>query len=108
LSAKLNLQKISSNFIEILTTDFVKVKITKNILKWYKLEFNEFIEELKKNKINLTLRQKADWLEFFKEEKLKAINQSEAIFNIESQIDQLVYNLYGLTQEEILLIEEKV
>ncbi len=108
LSAKFNLQKISSNFVQILTTDFVKVKITKNILKWYKLEFNEFIEELKRNKINLTLRQKAEWLEFFKEEKLKAINQSEAIDKIDSQIDQLVYSLYGLKQEEILLIEEKV
>jgi hypothetical protein len=106
LRERRELKEISSNFMEILSTEFPKVKITKNISKWYKLEFEEFVNELKKNKITLTLKEKADWLVFFKEERMKARRRSQSIDYTDSQIDQLVNDLYGITHEEISLMLE--
>ena len=55
---------------------------------------------MSKKKIKLTLAQEAEREEYFVQESLKA-----AIDATDKAIDRLVYELYGLTKEEIKIVE---
>jgi hypothetical protein len=63
------------------------------------------MKELKKKKIELTLSQKSDWMEFFENEKVKIHHLLFEIDKENNDVDRLVYRLYGLTEEEIQIVE---
>jgi len=72
---------------------------------FYDYDFKILINEFKKKKIKLTLSQQDEWEDYFnsyKEEILKLQNQ---ISQTDKEIDQMVYELYGLTKEEIEVVE---
>ena len=69
------------------------------------LEFKEFIRELGKQKIKLSLVQQDEWEEYFDMYKSECNAISEQISTTDEQIDRLVYQLYNLTEEEISIIE---
>jgi len=99
------LQGLSKTFIDLLVSDMTLEKVSKKLTKWYDLEWKEFEKELKKLKINLYGIQKEEWYDRFTrlKENIKPLN-----FNInqtDKQIDQMVYQLYGLTKEEIEIVE---
>ena len=99
------LQGLSKTFIDLLVSDMTLEKVSKKLTKWYDLEWKEFEKELKKLKINLYGIQKEEWYDRFTrlKENIKPLN-----FNInqtDKQIDQMVYKLYGLTKEEIEIVE---
>ena len=72
---------------------------------WYLLSYNEFIAELGKKKVKLSLKEEAEWEEYFLQEARKALEIKSAIETTDKEIDQMVYQLYGLTDEEIKIIE---
>ncbi len=95
-------------------------KLTKKLQNWQELEFSEFIKELNKaikanNKLRikdgleaiptLTKKDEFEWLELFEENKQKAQVLQTQINQTEKDIDQMVYKLYGLTDEEIAIVE---
>ena len=45
-------------------------------------------------------------MQYFNEEKLKAVTLKTEIDKTQREIDQMVYELYGLTEEEIKIVEE--
>ena len=53
----------------------------------------------------LTKKDEFEWLELFEENKKKAIKLQTQIDTIEKEINQMVYGLYGLTDEEIEIVE---
>jgi hypothetical protein len=61
--------------------------------------------ELKKAKVQLSLSEEADWMIYFTEQKQKALALQSEINRIDAEIDRLVYELYGLTEEEIRIVE---
>ena len=63
------------------------------------------MKELNKQKVSLTLSQKAEWEDYFLTEKAKALTINSEIEIINNEIDQMVYQLYELTEEEIDLIQ---
>jgi hypothetical protein len=69
------------------------------------LEYAEFIKELKKKKIKLSLSQEAEWEDYFLEEQKKAVALKTQIDTTDKEINQMVYELYGLTEEEIEIVE---
>ncbi len=79
--------------------------LPKKLQDWYVLSFAEFIKELEKKKIKLSLSQKAEWEDYFLEEQKKAIVLKTKIDTTDKEIDQMVYELYGLTPEEIKIVE---
>ena len=81
------------------------IKLSKKLDKWYLLEYAEFIKELKKKKIKLSLSQEAEWEDYFLEEQKKAVALKTQIDTTDTEIDQMVYELYGLTKEEIEIVE---
>jgi hypothetical protein len=66
---------------------------------------SNFIKELKKKKIQLSLSQEAEWEDYFLAEQQKATSLKTQLDQTDKEIDQMVYELYGLTEEEISIVE---
>ncbi|NJX13945.1 Eco57I restriction-modification methylase domain-containing protein [Tamlana crocina] len=81
-------------------------KLSRKLENWHELEFAPFLKELKKLKIELTLSEESQWMDYFKMKKEEAQELQNKINKTESEIDQMVYELYGLTDEEIAIVEE--
>ncbi|MDQ3100615.1 MAG: hypothetical protein M3R08_04455, partial [Bacteroidota bacterium] len=74
---------------------------TKNLENWPSLDFKAFLQELKKLKISLSLSEEAEWMGYFNEQKAKAQALQAQIDRTESEIDRMVYAMYGLREEEV-------
>ena len=64
-------------------------------------------KELNKLKICLTLSEEAELMSYFNEQKAKAQALQAQIDRTDKEIDRMVYALYGLTEEEIKIVEGK-
>jgi len=95
-----------NNFILLLQSKFDITKPSKKLQNWHELVYGEFLKELKKNKIQLSLNEEAEWMQYFNEQKQKATELKAEIDKTDKEIDQMVYELYGLTDEEIAIVEE--
>jgi type II restriction/modification system DNA methylase subunit YeeA len=73
---------------------------------WYLLSYKEFIAELSKKKIKLALSQEAEWEDYFLQESQKTLAIKSQIDATDREIDAMVYALYGLTEEEIKVVEQ--
>jgi len=100
------LHQLSSKFIQLLSADLAVVKITKKLEKWFSLSDQEFFAEVGKQNKQLALAQKSQWLEHFNTQKQQALILQNQINQTDNEIDQMVYALYGLNQEEIEMIEK--
>lgn len=80
-------------------------KLTKKLADWYQLDFKVFHDEVKKQfKQPIPLTERDDWQALFESNKIKIEVFSAEIAQHENSIDQIVYRLFGLTNEEIALI----
>jgi hypothetical protein len=102
-----NLQKLSNKYQRSLQREFPEEleKLPKKLQNWYELSFADFAKELKKKKIKLSLSQKGEWEDYFLVEQQKALDLQAQINATDKEIDQMVYKLYGLTEEEIEVVE---
>ena len=111
------LQNISSNFIKLIYSRLNISDLSRKIENWHELEFGDFVKEFEKtrrksakeNEIEynkLSLSEEAEWMQYFNEQKLKAKELKTEINKTDKEIDQMVYELYGLTEEEIKIVEE--
>ena len=107
LSLNRELQDLSQKFQRMLLRKFDLEKLSTKLQEWYLLDFSDFIKELKRLKVKLSLSQESEWEEYFLEEKSKAIAVDSEIKNTDKEINSMVYKLYDLTDEEIKIIEEK-
>lgn len=101
------LQDLSQKFQRMLLRKFDLEKLSTKLQEWHLLDFSDFIKELKRLKVKLSLSQESEWEEYFLEEKSKAIAVDSEIKNTDKEIDSMVYRLYDLTDEEIKIIEEE-
>lgn len=84
-------------------------KLTSKLSNWHELDFSEFIKELNKaiNTVKGTPLSKKDefeWMELFEENKKKALDLKSQIDQTDKEIDRMVYELYGLTEDEIKIV----
>lgn len=106
LALNKELQEISQKFQRMIMREFGLEKISAKLQNWYLLNFDEFVKELSKAKVKLSLSQKADWEDYFIAEKLKAETLNNEITKTDKEIDGMVYELYELSENEIRIIEE--
>lgn len=85
--------------------EFGLQSLTGKLHSWHDLSYADFLRELAKAKVNLSLSQKAEWEEYFNAEQQKALNLKQKIAATDTEIDRMVYELYGLTEEEIRIVE---
>ena len=107
LTLNKQLQELSGQFHRTLGRHFGLVEISTKLKSWYQLSYGSFIRELQKKKVKLTLAQEAEWEGYFKAEAAKAQELRRTIDTTDREIDRMVYALYGLTEEEIGVVEGK-
>lgn len=62
--------------------------------------------ELDKIGAKIPAKKQIEWMALFKAEKAKIKSTQVEIEKTDKEIDQLVYQLYGLTPEEITIVEK--
>ncbi|MES2799304.1 MAG: DNA methyltransferase [Bacteroidota bacterium] len=121
-----DLQKLAPNVISIQDSyksyNLIIEKLTKLLIykysiipsqkieSWHSLSFNDFIKELNKaikavKGTPLTKKDEFEWMDLFEENKKKALELKAEIDKMDKEIDGMVYELYGLSEEEIRIVE---
>lgn len=110
----------STKFTKYLQSQFTIEKLTKKLENWYELDFGDFIKEINKaikvsnkervkNELQpikeLNKLDEMDWMDVFETKKAEAQNLKQQIVSTDKEIDAMVYELYGLTDEEIAIVE---
>ena len=106
LSLNKELQETTQKFQRALEREFELDSLPKKLQDWYLFSFTVFIKELEKKKVKLSLSQKGEWEDYFLQESKKALELKTNIDITDKEIDQMVYELYGLTKEEIEIVEK--
>ena len=105
LSLNKNLLEVSDKFQRTLQRNLKIETLPKKFQNWYLLSYNEFLKELSKKKVKLSLEDEGRLEDFFISESKKALEIKDSIDKTDKEIDQMVYKLYGLTKEEIEIVE---
>lgn len=95
----------STNFIKLIQVKFGIEKISKKLERWYLLDFASLLSEFKKVKVSLDFNSEEKLMVYFEEKKNLVYNLKTQIDHTDKEIDLMVYELYGLTEEEIQIVE---
>lgn len=106
LSLNKELIEQSQKFQRTIQRKFEIETLSKKLQDWYLLSYADFVKELAKLKIKLTLSQEAEWEDYFIPEAKKMLDIKNEIDATDKTIDKMVYELYGLTEEEIEIVEK--
>jgi hypothetical protein len=106
LSLNKEIKEASLKFQRTLQRKFDLIELPKRLEDWYLHTYSDFIKELAKKKIKLSLSDEAEWEEYFNTESKKALELKSKIDATDKEIDQMVYKLYDLTEEEIAIVEK--
>ncbi len=103
-------QMTNQKFKSFLQKNGKLAKLPGKLEKWYDLTYPDFIKELNKviktaKGTPLTKKDEFEWMELFEENKKKALELKAEIDRTDKEIDEMVYELYGLTEEEIKIVE---
>ena len=101
-----DLQDKRSRFLRRLQDNMPEVKISGALEEFDSLDFAGFVKELKKQKIKLSLVQQDEWEDYFSQYKAACSELVAKIADTDKEIDTRVYALYGLTEEEIAIVEQ--
>ena len=113
------LENLRLSFLSLIQSKYTIQKFSKKLQYWYNIEFGEFNIELEKARkkvakekeqeyTKLSLSEEAEWMQYFNEKKQNAQEQKNQINQTDKEIDQIIYELYGLSEEEIKIIENNI
>lgn len=100
LSLNSQLQDKRCRFLRRLSDNFEGVKITTALQQFDQMDFKGLMTELKKQKLSIPLKQQDEWEDFFNERVAECRELSALIKTTDEEIDNKVFDLYGLTPEE--------
>lgn len=100
------LQDKRSRFLRRLSDNFEGVKITTALQQFDTMDFKGLMAELKKQKIKLSLSQQDEWEDYFNQRVAECLDLSAQIMATDNEIDNRVFDLYGLTEEERKIVME--
>ncbi|MCK9381666.1 MAG: N-6 DNA methylase [Sulfuritalea sp.] len=99
-------QKFRFRVLTDLAPGGLSAKLTNKLLDWPALDFKAFHDEIKKQfKQPIPLAERDDWQTRFDADKARIAGFTAEIARCEREIDAEVYRLFGLTADEIALIE---
>ncbi len=116
LSKKVDVQIEKTSAIQSKVTNFHRriqenlnvEKLSKKLQRFWEYNFKDLLGELKKNKITLNLDKQDEWAAYFDKNKAEIQALQTEIDRTDAEIDRMVYTLYGLTEEEIKIVEKSV
>ena len=111
LSLSKEFQLLAQKFSTYFSGQFKIEKLSGKLEKWYDLSFDEFMAAVNKvlktqKGTPLTKKEEFDWIDLFEENKAKANQLQNEIATTDKAIDAMVYELYGLTEDEIQIVEQ--
>ena len=97
-------------FLNYIKSQFSIENFSRKMQTWYELLFTDFIKELNKaiktvGGTPLTKLQEMEWMEVFETKKKEALELKAEIDRTDKEIDKMVYELYGLSEDEIKIVE---
>lgn len=100
----------TEKFSKYLSSQFTLDKLTTKLQSWHELTFAQFITELnaaikKAGGNKLSKLDEMEWMELFEAKKKEAQELKSEIERVDGEIDGMVYGLYGLTEEEVRIVE---
>ncbi|PIY10755.1 MAG: restriction endonuclease subunit M [Flexibacter sp. CG_4_10_14_3_um_filter_32_15] len=95
-----------AHFLRRLSSSFELDKLPKKLENFYTLDFRDVLKELEKKKITLSLFKQDEWQDYFEANKKELLALHNQIQTTDNQIDNLVFELYGLTEEEVEMVKE--
>jgi len=99
------LQQKRHRFIHRLQENLGVQKITATLERFDEADFKTILAELKKQKISLTLTQQDEWEDYFNQYKTNCNTLTAQIATTDKDIDDMVYQLYDLTKDEIKVMK---
>ncbi len=106
---KFNVEKqdLNKQALEVLRAEYKLLKVSKKLENFLRLGWNEFIEELEKQKVRMNMTRKDELNSWFRSKQDAAKNVHELTERLRQEIDISVYALYNLNEDEIKLIERE-
>ena len=95
----------TNKFLRFIESSYTPKKLSDKLKAFYTLSFKEFIKELKKQNVALSKQDEFELMDVFETQKAKALAIQQEITATDAEIDRIVYDLYGLTDEEIRIVE---
>ena len=83
-------------FLRLLVAELALPTLSNKLEAWHTLSGEEFVVELGKKKMKLTLDQKSEWMGFFEREKGEVERRLEEVKTLEGDIDVRVDELYKI------------
>lgn len=84
-------------------------KLSKKLDQWWMLDFDNFQKEIKKSfKGVIPLAERNEWHDYFDAEQRKSADLSQQLVQLENQLNQEVYALFQLSNEEVALLESNL
>jgi type I restriction-modification system DNA methylase subunit len=91
-----------SRFLRRIQDNFVGLKkITKKLDAFYSSNYMDFVKEFQKQKVPFTAFMQDEWEDYFQNYKTELETLQTKIKETDTQLDNLVFELYGLDEEEI-------
>ena len=103
LALNRELHEKSESFLANIRTKYPIEKVTRKLEKWWELEFTGFVKELK---INIKLEESEELMTYFDKRKSEVSALVARIEATDTEIDDMVFDLYGLTEEERKVVLE--
>jgi len=92
-------------FLKRVKDNFDLDKLSKKLEAFYTYDFKTFVAELGKKKVTLTLLQQDEWEAYFENYQKELTTLQTQIDNTDKEIDKMVYELYGLSDDEVAVVE---
>jgi hypothetical protein len=99
------LADLRKRVLTMLCTETGITKPSTKLQGWDVLTWSALEEEFRKAKVNLSLDKKEELFTYFEKKRTEATTLKAALEATDRAIDGLVYGLYGLTAEEIAVVE---
>jgi hypothetical protein len=94
-----------TKFLKRVKDNFDLDKLSKKLEAFYETDFKTFLKELKKKKVTLTLKDQDEWEEYFEGYQKELLEIKAQIDTTDKQIDEMVYELYGLSEDEVAVVK---
>ena len=99
------LHAATQKFTHFLDARYHPKTLSNKLIAFDALAFDEFVDELKKQKVALSKQDEFDLVDLFETQKAQIAAWRQEIEKTDKEIDKMTYQLYELTEDEIRLIE---
>lgn len=107
LSLNKDFYEKKDSFLKVIQSDFGIEKNSRKLESFFELSYDDFKKEIEKlSKKEIRREESMELMKFFQKYKDEIIALKSEIDRTDRKIDEMVYKLYGITNEERKIIEE--